>query len=605
MKKCYFLFLICTITLKLSVFANQSCLILLDQRDTENVGRMSSFYLISKLQSAIAEQTVPLLVHASLWNSFIERRAAFEQKAEQIGTKENEVFKLYQEIKNRILHWTNYYNEISNDIIQNKFLVAQRINEEFYDVDIDITDVDYQILVNHLTHFDPKDWAIYKKSGFYLLIPKQYSANHSLCGFKIDSLEEVAFSQDIVHNYFESQRQHSLAEGLSDFFLTRTDLSNQDTPYKWDIVLSGHGGSIYTEKNDDEKIIWNGEPLISDLTLQEFKNILDFFQTQLNTHTFHYSSCYAGGYHIGLIFDKQTYNFAIICECLTDCATYCKWTNTLPSKRKKFLNADDLYYDSVAKSWNLNMKSPYNWDKFFDSISAIDFSLETIDFLPKALVHITHPVIANISLLRRPGINQFYPVSPSGTIKFDDQFVSMRNKNKIDEDIIVHGAKLLLIESSYIDYNIKLDNTESTRIISIKPGKACHYIKKLNFENPIDLPSVFWQAEFQRYDKIFLIDECVFSNSPSSLVFKNALKTGKDAIINNVLVIQQSNYSGRFIRLFFTIHDQAMMIVAKKTDPLELDENIAIQEIVTLSPEARDEYGQHYLALKESVNNLK
>lgn len=597
MKKYYFLFFFCSIILKLNVFANQnqSCLILLDQQDTENIGRVSSFYLICKLQSAMAEQTVPLLVHASLWNSFIERRTCFDQNAKQAGTKESEILKLYDEIKNRTLHWSNYYNEISDDIIQNKALVAQRINEEFYDLDIDIADFDYQLLVNYLTCFDPNEWFIYKKSGFYLLIPKKYLANHSTLGFKVDTLEKVSFSQDVVYNYFESQKQCSLAEVLSDFFLTHTD-------YKWDIVLSGHGGSSYTEKNDNGKITWKGEPLISDLTLQEFKDVLDFFQTQLNTHVLHYSSCYAGGNHVEAVFDKQTYNFAIICECLTDCTTYCKWTNTLPSKQKKFLTVDDLYYDAETKGWNLNMKSPYKWDKFFDSISTIDFSLETIDFLPKALAHITYPIIANISLLRRPGIDQFYPLSPPGTIKVDDQFILMGNKNKIDDDIIVHEAKLLLIESNYIDYNLKLDNSESIRIISIKPGSACHSIKKLSFENPIDLPSVFWQAEFQIYDKIFLIDECLFPYSQNSSVFKNVLTPEKDTVIKNVAVVQQSNFQGRFIRLFFTIQDKAMMIVAKKADPYELDENITIQEILTLSPEAKNEYDQYYLSLKESVN---
>lgn len=180
-------------------------------------------------------------------------------------------------------------------------------------------------------------------------------------------------------------------------------------------------------------VTWNGEPLIADLTLQEFKDVLWFFQTQIKTHILHYSGCYSGGNHIKLAFEnehQETYNFAIICDCLTDGATYCKWDNRLPSWQQKFLTVDDVYYDKAKKSWDLIMRSPYNWNEFFNSISRIDFSIESIDRLPKALSYISYPVLANISLLRRPGTDSFYPLTSSGVFKVDDRFIKLESENK-------------------------------------------------------------------------------------------------------------------------------------------------------------------------------
>jgi hypothetical protein len=595
MKKFRFLLLAFLLFLELNLLAdqNQRCLILLDCRDTENIGRTSTFYLSSKLQSAIAEKSIPILMHASVWNSFVERRAYFKQNAQQNDTKEHKLLSLYEEINNKIAFWSSQYNKASEDLVENKRLIIERVNEEFYGTHFDVQDFEYQLLSNYLTAFDSNDWFVYKKHGFYLLIPKNYAKNFGSLGFKTDNLEKVDACEDIGLNYFESQQPSSLVDVLPNFFCTHKDSDDRSTRYKWDIVLSGHGGSFYAENNQEGKISWSGEPLIADLTVPEFRNVLDFFQTQLNTHLLHYSSCYAGGNHIELAFEK-VYNFAIICDCLTDCATFCKWTNTLPSKQKKNLTVDDLDYHLAVKSWGLNMRSPYNWDEFFKVAAQIDFSalftfsLEKSEELPRALAHITYPIIANISLLRPPGSNRFHPLISQDMMKIDDQsvlFEDGKGKNVV---------KVILLESDSIDRDLILNNAESLRIISIKPGKAQHYIRRLILENPIDLPSAFWQAEFQIYDKTFLIDECTFPLLENSLICSNLKLNTNRAEIKNLMVRQHNTFYGHFIRIFFTIGDSAMMIVAHKTDPSELDENVAILEITELSPEAKLEYERSY-----------
>lgn len=603
MNKFFISFLFCISLFGLNALEEEklNCIILLNREEIDNVGNTSSYYLMSKLQSSLAEESTPILVHTSLWNAFIERRVSFEQNAKRLNTKEEKITTLLNRIKKRFVYWSNFYNQTSDDISQNKALVVQRINEEFYDAKdrVDVSDVDYQLLLNLLTVFIPEDWCIYKKAGFHLLIPKKYLALHASAGFKLFALEEVSFAQDIVSNYFDSHDSYSLVKALPEFFQTYVALQNQTMPYAWNIVISGHGGSIYKEKNSNNVVTWNGEPLIADLTVQEFRDVLHFFQTQLKTHMLHYSGCYSGGNHIQLAFEnehKQTYNFAIICDCLTDCATYCKTDNRLPSWQQQFLTVDDVYYDSEKNSWAPILKSPYHWDAFFNSISGIDFSIESIERLPTALSNISYSVPANISLLRRPGTDGFYPLTSSGVFKIDARFINRENENKDQDVVVLHGVNVLLIERECINTCLEIDNEANIRIISIKPGDALHYIKRLRLANSADLPSMFWQAEFQIYNKTFLLDECELSYCENSPFFRDIAPNGSNIIIKNVVVTQQKH----LIRLFFTVNDDAIMVVANKLSHYELDKNADIQEVIKLSPEAKQKYEKYYISQKNS-----
>jgi len=615
--KRYFLFLICLITFKLNALEHLNCLILLEHNDSENIAISGRFYLMSKLQSALAEQASPILIHAAIWNGFIERRISFEQTSQIPNTIEHKISALYKKIKERTHHWTNFYNTESDDITQNKSLVAQRISEEFYTAKdaLLVSDAEYQLLLNYITPFDPQDWSIYKKDGFYLLLPKKYIAQHSTTGFKLENLEEVTNSQDSASTYFESKNPKSFVNALSDFFIRYQDVPDQIMDYTWNIVLSGHGGSSYKETNNNKIVTWDGQPCIANLNPQEFKDVLEFFHTDVKTHLFQYSGCSGGGNHIDVVFENgsnRTYNFPIIVENLTDCTSYCKWNNPLRSNEKKFLTTDDLYYNSANKSWNLITKSPYEWNKFFNAISKADFSqdqiIETIARLPKILSYITYPVIASISLLRRPGINNFYPLSLSDTIKIDDRFIEQTKKNLLqeletskDDSIVIRGARVLLLESTYVDSAIQIENDKKIRLISIKPGEAVHYIKKLTSLQHIDLTRTFCQAEYQAYNKTLLLDECVFPHSNNSPIFKDIASAGKDITLKNVVIIQQSNWASWFIRLFFTINDKAIMVVTNKKD--ERDEQTVLKEIICLTPEAKQKYEEYYLKLKTSLTN--
>lgn len=572
----------------------RNCIILLDYSDLETISR-ASWFLTSRVQSAIAEQSTPIIIHANLWNAFIEHRISCQQKLEyESSSAFCKTYDLYQAINKKMALLSHRYNALSSDASHNKKLIVQCINKKFYNDTKNISPESYQHLLDYYTFFDPQDWDIYKNNGgFYLLIPKKYSAQHSLVGFNIDSLEKVTDPEDSSYNYFETHTRKSIVDALPDFFLTHDDFTYAPMPYAWNIVLAGHGGCRYNESNDNGTVTWSGEPIIADLTVEEFAGVLNFFHNKVSTHFFHYANCYGGGNHIALMFNNKKYNFAIMCDTLTDCTSYCKWTTLLPSYEKSFLTTADIAYDITKDCWQLPLTPVYFWDKFFTDISSIDFSVGSIEQLQNVMSSIQYTAVANIPLLCLPETNNFFPLQAADTIKIDDQLLALAKKE--DEIITLNGIRTVLVESSCIIPTIELNHFNPLRIISIKPDNALHYFKKLKLTRQIDLPRIFWQAEYQRYDKTFIIDECTF---PYSYNIHGIVPQTDQLVFNNVIITQQKNGS---MRIFFTHNDEAIMAVAYK--PSEEGEQVNIQKLVIMTPAAQDKYEQYYALLKTTALN--
>ena len=74
--------------------------------------------------------------------------------------------------------------------------------------------------------------------------------------------------------------------------------------------------------SDDGTLSWHAVPIIVDLPLDQFHATLNFFNDRISTHSLHYSGCFSGGNHSALPFQQSydSYNYALISACLTDCA---------------------------------------------------------------------------------------------------------------------------------------------------------------------------------------------------------------------------------------------------------------------------------------------
>lgn len=327
--------------------------------------------------------------------------------------------------------------------------------------------------------------------------------------------------------------------------------------------------------------------------------MLDFFNTQVKTNLLHYSTCSGGCNHLIIPFqDKKTFNYTIACAVLTDCASYCKWENRLPSEQKKFLTTADLTYDALNKRWQLPIKSPYNWTLFFNTLEKNDSSKEASDDnLLKAFGAITSPTFENTCQLRRANTEHFYPLYPPSYSKISDSMLAIAEK---ETDIIkLHEPHIILLESLVIAPEIFIENStmQKLRIISIKPAYACHYFKKISASRCLDLASVFWQGCGQPYNKIFLIDELHCPQNTYIQMFRS-VKSNSDLILKHVLILASKD---QYIRIFFSIDDIATMVIASKLDTVTPGTDATIREIVTLSPQVQLKYEEQYARL---VKNL-
>lgn len=253
-----------------------------------------------------------------------------------------------------------------------------------------------------------------------------------------------------------------------------------------------------------------------------------------------------------------------------------------------------LTYDVMQNCWQLLLTPVYHWSEFFKGIETIDFSIGSIERLQTMMSSITHSIIANIPLLCLPGTCNFFPLYDADVVKIDERLLALAE----EKDLSLQGVKTILLESSSIMNTLVLDHSDKFRMISIKPGDALHYIKKLKVTAHIDLPSTFWQAQYQKYDKCFIIDECSFPQSKDSLIFKEVVALENELVLKNVIISQRGYH---YIRLFFTINDVAMMVVAYKPGQAEHIDTATIQEVVTLDVATREKYEEYYLSLKKSI----
>jgi hypothetical protein len=580
--------------------APRRCIILLNKNDfAEHVGRAERFYLMSKLQAAIEEQSTPILLHASLLNSFIERRAFFAHALNDETSQFYRAYDLYLQINERIAHWHNHYRARLDDVVHIKELIVQHINQEFYiDAKTSVTDVEYQLLLNYHTNFDPADWQIYTNlHGFFLLLPNRYCSavaadyDERAHGFRISSLTRVEHPEQAGSLYFASRlHPKPISEQLADFFIMDTD------SYNWDIILSGHGGSTYYETmNDDGTLSWHAVPIIADLPLDQFHALLTFFNDRVNTHSLHYSSCFSGGHHSVLPFQQSyhSYNYALIYACLTDCACYCAWQTNLPSSSKNYLSTADLVYNAGSREWHLPITAPYNWNRYFDQVTDTNFNAEDVTALMPGLEAISQNMIEDLCSICMPHGQRFYHFYPPTFSKMSDDMVTLAQDTK--KPIHLGYAHTVLLESSCIEPTIIL--TQPARFISIKPGHAIHWCKKINAQTFLDITDAFWQLCGQWFDKTFLIDELTCPADFDVLMRKYQYETNqKDLALKHILIHVHKDH---LMRIFLTLNDNAYMIMAHNPDLLQY--KTTIQAIVLLDDAARAAYEKEYTALTQKA----
>ena len=99
--------------------ATREVIILLDGRGAqETIGKPSRIYLMNKLQSALQEEEIPLLISTSLWENFLEKRASISQMSKIEGSPEEKAITTYEMITKKLNTLFQEFQETGFDPIQ-------------------------------------------------------------------------------------------------------------------------------------------------------------------------------------------------------------------------------------------------------------------------------------------------------------------------------------------------------------------------------------------------------------------------------------------------------------------------------------------------------
>ena len=124
--------------------------------------------------------------------------------------------------------------------------------------------------------------------------------------------------------------------------------------------------------------------MVADLKITDFQKVLAFLENKINTKVFHYATCKGGGKRIKMVFDdagNTKYNFAIICDCLSDGDSFCKIRNfNFPSHYNNTLKPNDVASDKNGK-WHLKLDYGYQWQQFFDELERTHLMIIFIGFI--------------------------------------------------------------------------------------------------------------------------------------------------------------------------------------------------------------------------------
>ena len=538
----------------------------------ENIGSPQRRYLMNKLQSAIQEQASPLLISASLWENFLEKRESIKQMSLLPNTPEKKTLELYRTINEELCNAYQDFRQRGFDPIQSTHWMLSIINEKYYlNPEEFVPDSLNAALMSALTPFHPEEWEGYTDhSSLVLLIPKKYieekkasmppaempgiSEKEYLLGLKVDHLTRLTLLEDPVYCHLQLQKERADVQSLFQFFVTRQDCA---LPYFWNVVLSGHGGNFYQEVPEPLS-----KTLIADLTCEEFRDLLDFFENKISLKCLCYATCYGSGNHIKMIFDanmQSTYSYAIISDCLGDSASYTFWNMVpLPSFGKNALRLDQLSYDEKT-GWSLELDYRYQWKKYFQSVADNSFD-NSLFWLSSSLSHIIPSLVCTTPVVRLPHASSFMTVLPETYFQISDLVLEYKEGNTLEPSA---NTKVVLLETSYVHAPLVLENRYTVPwILSLLPGNSLHFLQKLTLQTNQGLLDAFWPLEGDFFKREFLIEELIFPAKDFPLCETWNIQTDT-VVCRNVLISVQGTIMHIFLQ---TESGNSFMLVANKAE---------------------------------------
>lgn len=386
-------------------------------------------------------------------------------------------------------------NKILADRIPSKSLTKQEqkklideLDEEIPSSDINYSDPE---LVIEYTDFNPAEWIIKKvgsQEALVLLIPISYiksitenqpsSATAALpiefvLGLRIDALptiESKDFWQFLSKPFIQKTSDYFMEaiwdpkKNSSPLFLTRTDFRKSGKiSVQWAIFITGHG-------MPDEAI--------AALTIDQFKNLLIFLDSQIFTKLFVYSTCYAAGVNLQKVYTAaenssyyKTHSFAIAFQGITELPTPSAFLRMSTYR----LEEEDIDFEHKS----LRLKG-IEEEPLFDQF--VKFAVENPIDYRKVITSIFRR--ENVTLqpqIKLPGMPFFNIIEVNKNLARIGTILAFSRDPKSPLSI----KKFFNIDSPYIGLQVHevpfeiIADSDWFNIISMLPGDAMHIVQKI------------------------------------------------------------------------------------------------------------------------------
>ena len=542
---------------------HRNLIILLDQSGSHENVTNNYVSLTHELLAALQSECCPVLVSSFIWKNILEkkREAAFSKTNKT--APEQSTLGLFEALNTRISQLDTWHKQTTHDKhIRAQAIVAQ-INNDFYS-DAALQKLkknnlvpqwaysDY-VVMDHF-RFNQHAWDIYwVNERLLLFVPKMLA--HKSLGLKIDALERCQDPGDLSALYLQSfaKTNEPVLKSLKKIMVSKQEqMQREEQPFAWTIILDGHGRNYHEAPRSAGRVRY-----IADLSLSDFKELLNFFEKEIIIHLLVSGSCQSSG----LLWQKMSktekvsYSYPILLTCLTDVTSY---GYVIKPKLPFFtdqLSVHDIAYDKKNDTFRFAIDYLYRYKDFFTAVTNLcRFDTHECEQLKSILPSIIEPHINNTPVFLTAN-QKLLLYNPTTTVYITDISPAVCSTS-------LYGKETVLLDIPHIAQALQFTAQNMPRFVSVTAGTAYHRMSSIIMDNgTLDtFAQAFWPLHGLSVDKFFLIDELRCLAGENYAIFNNP---AEQLSLKNVLVhIQKDQY----MRLCFEYNNQVFSGHARLID---------------------------------------
>jgi len=448
-------------------------LIFLDDYEKEGLMAISFAFL-----TALYQEAGPILVSASLLYNVLECAKKDSEPIDVLLNEIKEESNIYKTVTDRATK-----RAISFSVWEKKVSAISRIS------------------------FDPEKWIIKKvNDSLLLLLPKQYVESFDIADNKLeeyyqdlDLVSEIELKLGFKVNHMVTVHIEQLVKsqyiGLSDYFLDslstifckKADYSNTNiTVPEWVIFVGGHGKRDYS---------------IVNISLNDFKKLLEFLDKYINVRLLLLKSCYSLGVNSKKIYGdiklgtQQYYSFPIVVQGINDIAA---------QSTNQTIDLPAWEHDKTIK-----IMTHMDFIGFFQKIKTLENNYD------ETIKTILEDYIENTPQIKFPGVEWFSVMDiDNKVVSIGSILVRTRDAQK-PLDIVKFFKKdpeIILLYTEDIPFDLIINSIKLKAIVSMIPspspfGHVIHRIKKITSSQSFSKILQWFLVDLQAERKQFFIDE--------------------------------------------------------------------------------------------------